>query len=187
MNKCLFLDRDGTINTYLDGGACKIEQVTLIKGVQKLIAKFIDAGWKIIVITNQGEAVATGRCTEEEVVAIHEYLRSLLLPHGADLHALYSCPHMQNAPIKKYAIACNCRKPAPGLLLNAIKDFDADLKYSLFIGDNYTDMLCAQNAGVRFYPIDFKHVICTRHGFRTLIEEYDDKLIEDIFAYANNP
>ena len=89
--------------------------------------------------------------------------------------------------VPKYVESCHaCIGTDITVEKSASKDFDADLNYSIFIGDNYTDMLCAQNAGVRFYPIDFKHVICTRHGFRTLIEEYDDKLIEDIFAYANN-
>ena len=80
---------------------------------------------------------------------------------------------------------CSCRKPGNLLLEQAIAEYDADVSKSLFLGDNFTDMQCAQKSNVAFYPIGFKKVITTSQGFRTEISEYTDELIESILSFAD--
>lgn len=180
MQKCLFLDRDGTINKFGIGYNFKEEHVTLIKGVDKMIAEFIGAGYKIIVITNQG-GIGKGVYTEQQMNAVNEHIDRLLRKNGAHIDAFYYCPHYS-----KTGTVCACRKPGTLLLENACKDFNADINASLFVGDNYTDMLCAKNFGVRFYPFEFRHVYSTTQGFRIVINEYSENLIEKMLEYAES-
>ena len=91
MNKCLFLDRDGTINLFGSGYTYKVEDVVLIPGIEKLVAKFVKAGWKIIVITNQG-GIGKGIYTKEDVLAVNDHIDRLLKKHGGKIDGLYYCP-----------------------------------------------------------------------------------------------
>lgn len=183
MNKCLFLDRDGTIIEFASGYNFEPEKIKLIKGAGEFIKKFRDAGYKIIFITNQG-GIAKGLYTEEDVYAVNAKINELLAPFGAKIDDLFFCPHDENGVIEKYKTRCSCRKPEPKLLLNAIEKYNPDIQKSIFVGDNYTDRLCAERCGVRFYPIEFRHVISTSHGFRTEINEYSPAFIDEIFAFS---
>ena len=185
MNKCLFLDRDGTINLFGSGYTYKVEDVVLIPGIEKLVAKFVKAGWKIIVITNQG-GIGKGIYTKEDVLAVNDHIDRLLKKHGGKIDGLYYCPHNEKEGLGEYKVKCSCRKPDSLLLKQALNDFNGDKSKSLFIGDNYTDRLCAEKEGVAFYPFEFKHVITTPQGFRFVIDQYSNELIENIFNYANN-
>lgn len=185
MNKCLFLDRDGTIIDFASGYNFEPKKVKLIKGAGEFVKKFRDAGYKIVFITNQG-GIAKGVYSESDVYAVNDKINELLSPFGAKIDDLFFCPHDENGIIEKYRMRCSCRKPEPLLLLNAIKKHEADVQKSLFVGDNYTDRLCAEKAGVRFYPLEFRHVISTSHGFRTVINEYTPELINKIFDFSEN-
>ena len=185
MNKCLFIDRDGTINKFNLGYNYKIEHIQLIPGVDKLIAEFCKRGYKILVITNQG-GIACGLYTEEDLHTVNAYIASLLAPAGGRIDKVYFCPHHAKDGIGDLKVECSCRKPGNLLLEQAIKEFDADVSQSLFLGDNFTDMQCAQKSNVAFYPIGFKKVITTSQGFRTEISEYTDELIESILSFADS-
>ncbi|MDY4187367.1 MAG: HAD-IIIA family hydrolase [Candidatus Borkfalkiaceae bacterium] len=185
MNKCLFLDRDGTIIKFGDGYNFLPEKTELIKGVSALIAKFCRAGYKIIVITNQG-GIARGLYTEKDVYAVNDKINELLAPDGGKIDDIFFCPHDEKGVIEEFKIKCSCRKPEPLLLERAVKKHNADRAKSLFIGDNYNDRLCAEKVHVRFYPLEFRHVLSTSHGFRTEINEYSPELIQNIFDFAEN-
>ena len=106
MNKCLFIDRDGTINKFNLGYNYKIEHIQLIPGVDKLIAEFCKRGYKILVITNQG-GIACGLYTEEDLHTVNEYIATLLAPAGGRIDKVYYCPHHAQEGIGKLKVLCH--------------------------------------------------------------------------------
>ena len=147
--KAIFLDRDGTINVY-NGFVRNTDGFTLIPGVASAIKRFNDEGFLTIVITNQ-PVIARGETTVEELNEIHNKMETLLGNEGAYLDAIYYCPHHPHkgyeGEIPELKIECNCRKPKPGLLLQAAKDYNIDLSESYMIGDTENDILAGINAG----------------------------------------
>lgn len=105
-------------------------------------------GFPVIVISNQ-PGVAKGKFTEEIFEAINAKMHRELAGGGARLDAVYCCLHHPEAKVTQYKIACDCRKPKPGLLFQAAKEKDIYLKESYFIGDGITDVLAGQAAGTR--------------------------------------
>ena len=186
MNKCLFMDRDGTINVLKEDEyhLADPKKVTLIPGVEKLIKKFNDAGFLIIVISNQG-GVGKGLYTEQDVydiqAVISEKLKTL---NGAYINDWAYCFHHFSKGIGKYKIDCNCRKPGTENVEKMVKKYDIDKSKSFFIGDNITDAKCAENAGIRYYPFDYTGGIKTERGQRIMIRTYTDELIDKIFNLA---
>lgn len=184
MKKCLFMDRDGTINV-LKEDAFRIadsKDIVLIPGVEKLIKKFNDNGYMVIVVSNQS-GVGKGYYFEENVYQIQEVITELLKPSGAVIDDWYYCFHHADG-IGKYRLDCNCRKPGPANVLKAMEKYGIDADKSFFLGDNITDAKCAQNAGIRYYPFSFSGGIKTERGVRTMIREYSDELIDKIFNMA---
>lgn len=149
--KAIFLDRDGTINKYI-GFLRKPEEFELIPGVANTIKQLNDNGYLVIVITNQ-PVIARGEVTVEELNTIHNKMETLLGKEGAYLDAIYYCPHHPDkgyeGEIKELKIDCDCRKPKPGLILKAAKDFNIDLENSWMIGDSKSDILAGKNAGCK--------------------------------------
>jgi len=141
----VFLDRDGVINEE-DGIIRSVEQLRLLPRAGEAIARLNQASLPVIVITNQ-PVVARGWCSEAELDTIHEHLRALLRPFGATLDAIYYCPHHENANDPAYRLVCDCRKPRPGLLNLAAKDFGLDLTRCILIGDRTVDLEAARAAG----------------------------------------
>ena len=185
MNKCLFLDRDGTINKFNSGYNYKKEHIQLIPGIGNLLKEFCARGYKLILITNQG-GIGMGLYSEEELNAVNRYIGELLQPYGARIDGVYYCPHNEKYGKGKYKVNCSCRKPGNLLLERAIEDFNADRKRSLFIGDNITDKLCAEKSSIAFYPFDFRNVKTTSQGFRVEINEYSEDLIKKIVVFAES-
>ena len=149
MRKILFLDRDGVINVnthYL----YKVEDLIWVDGIKDALKEAVDAGFDIVVVTNQS-GVARGYYGENDVNTLHEYMRAELAEAGVPILAFYFCPHYKGATVKAYDIDCDCRKPKPGMLLNALKDFPADVGASFLIGDSLTDLQAAEAAGIRSY------------------------------------
>lgn len=140
--KAVFLDRDGTINKYV-GFLTKPEQFELIPGVAEAIKKINKSGYLAIVVTNQ-PVIARGDCTWEELQEIHDKMETELGKGGAFVDAIYICPHHKDKGFAgerpEYKFDCECRKPKPGLLLQATKDFNIDLSQSIMIGDSDTDI-----------------------------------------------
>ncbi len=147
--KAIFLDRDGTINRYV-GYLRKPEELELIDGVGEAIRKINNSGYLAIVVTNQ-PVVARGEVSTDELQLIHNRLETLLGNSGAYLDGIYYCPHHPDkgfeGEIVDLKIECDCRKPKPGMLMKAAKDFNIDLKESWMIGDSENDILAGKNAG----------------------------------------
>ena len=149
--KAIFLDRDGTINKYV-GFLRNIDDFELIDGVAEAIRKINESGYLAVVVTNQ-PVVARGEVSFEELEEIHNKMETLLGKEGAYLDAIYYCPHH---PHKGYEgerpelkIDCDCRKPKPGMLLNAAADFNIDLSRSWMVGDGENDIKAGINAGCK--------------------------------------
>lgn len=149
--KAIFLDRDGTINKYV-GFLRDIKQLELIDGVTEAIKRINSSGYLTIIVTNQ-PVIARGEVSFSELDEIHNKLETLLGKEGAFIDGIYYCPHH---PHKGYEgerpelkIECGCRKPKPGMLLKAAKDFNIDLPLSWMIGDDDNDVLAGKNAGCK--------------------------------------
>ena len=149
--KAVFLDRDGTINKYVDF-LTKPEQFELIDGVADAIRKINKSGYLAILVTNQ-PVIARGDCSWEELLSIHDKMETELGKSGAFLDGIYVCPHHTDNGFAgerlEYKCNCNCRKPKPGLLLQAAEDFNIDLSQSIMIGDRKNDLEAGKAAGCR--------------------------------------
>lgn len=147
--KAIFLDRDGTINKYV-GFLREIEQFELLPNTSEAIKKINNSGYLAIVVTNQ-PVVARGEVTFEQLNQIHNKMETLLGKDGAYLDGIYFCPHHPHkgfeGEISELKVECECRKPKPGMLLQAAKDFNIDLSKSWMIGDSDNDILAGENAG----------------------------------------
>ena len=149
--KAIFLDRDGTINKYV-GFLTKPEQFELLPGVAEAIKKINKSGYLAIVVTNQ-PVIARGDCTWDELLEIHDKMETELGKAGAYVDAIYICPHHKDKGFAgerpEYKFDCECRKPKPGLLHQAAKDFNIDLSQSYMIGDSDNDVEAGLMAGCR--------------------------------------
>ena len=149
--KAIFLDRDGTINKMV-GFVTKPEQFELIEGAAEAIKAINKSGYLAIVVTNQ-PVIARGDCTFEELQTIHDKMETELGKVGAFVDAIYVCPHHTDKGFDgerpEYKCNCDCRKPKPGLLLQAAKDFNIELSESYMIGDSHRDVEAGENAGVK--------------------------------------
>lgn len=149
--KAIFLDRDGTINKYV-GFLRNIDDFELIDGVSEAIKRINQSGYLAIVVTNQ-PVIARGEVTWGELHEIHKKMETLLGKDGAYIDGIYICPHHPDKGFEgerpEYKFDCDCRKPKPGLLLRAAKEFNIDLSQSIMIGDSENDMLSGENAGCK--------------------------------------
>jgi D-glycero-D-manno-heptose 1,7-bisphosphate phosphatase len=143
----VFLDRDGTIIEEVYYLACP-SQVRLLPGAAEAIRDLNHAGFMVIVVTNQA-GVARGYFPESRVAEVHSYLAARLADAGAKVDAFYYCPHHERDGIGGYRIACDCRKPRPGMLLRAAREHQLDLAESWMIGDKPSDVSAGSAAGCR--------------------------------------
>ena len=154
--KAIFLDRDGTINKYV-GFLTTIYDFELIDGVSEAIKKINNSSFLAIVITNQ-PVIARGEVTIEELEEIHNKMETLLGIDGAFLDAIYYCPHHPQkgfiGEVPELKIQCDCRKPKPGLIIKAAKDFNIDLSKSWMIGDDENDVVAGESAGCKTIKIN---------------------------------
>ena len=157
--KAIFLDRDGTINKYV-GFLRNIEDLELLPTTSDAIRKINNSSYLAIVVTNQ-PVIARGEVSVENLKEMHNKLETLLGIDGAYLDSIYYCPHHPDkgfdGEIKELKIDCDCRKPKPGMLLKAAKDWHIDLSKSWMIGDDKNDILAGQNAGCRTILIGEKN------------------------------
>lgn len=137
MKKALFLDRDGVINIdkkYVH----KCSDFEFCDGIFELCLFFLQKGYEIFVITNQS-GIARGYYTQKDFEILSAFMCEEFTKRGVKISHIYHCPHLEG---------CKCRKPQPGMILKAQKDFDLNLKESFFIGDNLSDMQAGLVAGV---------------------------------------
>ena len=149
--RAIFLDRDGTINIY-KGFLRNINDFELIQGIGDAIQRINEQGYLAIVVTNQ-PVIARGELSKEELEEIHNRMETELGREGAYLDGIYVCPHH---PDKGYEgepvglkIDCACRKPKPGMLLCAEKDFNINLEESWMVGDRESDIKAGRAAGCK--------------------------------------
>ena len=180
MKKALFLDRDGTIikemmSTAPAGDKSKyvtgVDHVELIDGADKAIASAKEAGFKVIVITNQA-AIARGWITEETLNLVNQKMYDLLTQHHPDaiIDDLYYSPYHIDGIIEKFKIDSPMRKPGIGMVLEAQKKHNIDFSESYFVGDTYEDMQTADKAGIK------KILVMTRFGEIAYRKCLDEKL-----------
>ena len=147
--KAVFLDRDGVINKYV-GFLRNIDDFELLDGVSKAIRKINESGYLAIVVTNQ-PVIARGEVSFAELTEIHNKMETLLGEDGAYLDAIYFCPHHPDkgfdGEIPELKFDCDCRKPKPGMLIKAAREFNIDLTKSWMVGDSDSDIMAGKNAG----------------------------------------
>lgn len=157
MSKAVFIDRDGTLNEMVYDETHGIldsprrpEDVRLTAGAAHFIRSVKNCGYLAIVVTNQ-PGIARGTLSLENLNAVNGKLASLLAVEGAAWDDLRYCPHFPGGPLPKneYRIECNCRKPKPGLLLSAAREFGIDLPSSWMVGDGLNDIQAGKVAGCR--------------------------------------
>lgn len=146
MKRAVFLDRDGTINVEKDY-LYKAEEFEFIGGAPEAIRLLNEAGWFVAVVSNQS-GVARGYYTEEDVEILHRHIAAELLKSGARVDAWYYCPHHPQGR-GSYSLPCRCRKPLPGMLIEAAKRHHIELSSSVMIGDKLADMEAGSAAGCR--------------------------------------
>ena len=143
----LFIDRDGTISEeigYVNHPARYRVYPYAAEAVRLLNA----AGWLAILVTNQA-GVARGYFSEDLIGEVHAVLHAELARGGAKLDAIYYCPHHPTAGAPPYRQDCACRKPRPGLIHRAAADFAIDLRRSWMVGDRFSDIEMARQAGLK--------------------------------------
>jgi D-glycero-D-manno-heptose 1,7-bisphosphate phosphatase len=146
MTPALFLDRDGVINVN-HGYVHTPTQVDFVPGIFSLVAAANAKGLKVVVVTNQA-GIARGFYTEKQFHQLTQWIQDQFGLKGAKIDATYYCPHHPEHGLGEYLRICNCRKPAPGMLLDAISDLDIDKNNSIMIGDSMTDACAALEAGI---------------------------------------
>ena len=143
----VFLDRDGTINEQM-GYINHRERFILLPRTAEAIKLLNQNHFPAIIITNQS-GVARGYYPIDLVHEIHALLKTQLAQHQAHIDGLFFCPHYAQGKLAEYAIKCNCRKPETGLIEQACLNFEIDLTRSYMVGDTYSDMELAHNAGLK--------------------------------------
>lgn len=180
--KCIFLDRDGTINRFV-GFLRKPGEIELLPGVAEAIRRINESEYLAVCITNQ-PVVARGEVTFEELDNINNKMHTLLGNEGAYLDGLFFCPHHPDkgfdGEIKELKFDCDCRKPKTGLVKKAAERFNIDVSNSFVIGDTYADVLTGKNAGAK--------TVLLRSGAEDKFEKYKcdpDFTAEDLLEAIN--
>lgn len=148
MQKAIFFDRDGVINS--DVGhyyIFRIEDFIINEGIIPSLIKLSENGYKLFIVTNQG-GIAKGIYTESDVNKVHKYLINSLAKYNITIEEIYFCPHHESIS------PCECRKPKPYFINKAIKDYDIDPEQSYLIGDSLRDIQAAEAAGIKGIKIE---------------------------------
>ena len=140
-NRALFLDRDGTINIEKNY-VYKIDDFEFIDGIINFISAYYRQGYLIIIVTNQA-GIARGYYNEEDYKKLTDWMIQEFHKNEIEISKVYHCPHHP-----KITGDCACRKPNPGMILQAIEDFNIDPVNSVLIGDKKSDILAGKNAGI---------------------------------------
>lgn len=146
MNKALFLDRDGIINVD-HGYVHKVEDFEFVDGIFDLCRLAIAKGYQIFVITNQA-GIARGYYDKATFEALSQWMVRAFAHQGIIIAKVYYCPHHPTKGVNEFVMPCDCRKPEPGMIIQAQQEFSIALADSIFIGDKISDMQAASNAGI---------------------------------------
>lgn len=144
--RAVFIDRDGTLNVEKDY-LYRPDECELILGSAAAVRRLNEAGWLVVVVTNQS-GVARGYYGEQEVASLHRHMAAELAQGGGQVAGWYYCPHHPSG-LEPYNRQCDCRKPLPGMLLQAARELEIDLSRSWMVGDKLVDVQAGQAAGCR--------------------------------------
>jgi len=145
--KALFLDRDGVIN--VDHGYVHTpDNFEFIDGIFELVVAANQAGYLVIVVTNQA-GIGRGYYTIDKFNHLTDWMSDRFAEQGAQIDAVYFCPHHPEMGVNEYLRHCDCRKPAPGMIRKAELEHSIDLKNSILIGDHFSDVKAANAAGIK--------------------------------------
>lgn len=147
MRKAIFIDRDGTLIKNIPYNTDR-SIISFEYYAAEMLQWMKQKGFLLIIISNQS-GVAKGFFSEDDVDKMHEAIQQKLSIYNVQLDAFYYCPHLIEGTIKEYAIDCSCRKPKPGLIYKAAKDFNIDLNASWMIGDILNDVEAGNTAGCK--------------------------------------
>ena len=167
---CVLLDRDGVINEDTDSYILSVEAWRPIAGSLEAIARLTDAGIPVAVCTNQS-AIARGMLSNEGLAAIHHHMRATVAGIGGALAGIFFCPHGPDA-------GCDCRKPAPGLINEALRQLVCQPADAVMIGDSRRDIDAASRAGVPAW------MVRTGNGRHTESQQFDHIPVYDDLAAA---
>jgi len=170
----VFLDRDGVVIDEVDYLRCP-SQVRLLAGAAEAIARLNRLAIPVVVVTNQA-GVAHGYFPESRIAQVHRHLDALLAGHHARVDRYEYCPHHPAGVIAEYRAECECRKPAPGMLLRAAGECAIDLARSWLVGDKLSDLEAGLRAGCR--------VLLVRTGYGRQAETSLDRLAPARVAVA---
>jgi D-glycero-D-manno-heptose 1,7-bisphosphate phosphatase len=179
MIRAAFLDRDGVINQRAAEGEyiTRWEDFVFLNGVVEAVSSLNQAGYRVIVVSNQ-RCIAKGLVTAAQVEEMHEQMVQRLARAGARIDAVYYCPH-ELEPV------CRCRKPAPGMLLDAAMTHAIDLKNSWMIGDSEIDIEAGKNAGCRTVRIGDERELVNRNAADLIASSLEDA-VGEILAHDRN-
>lgn len=175
----IFLDRDGVINKDT-GYVSHSDDFVFIDGVIDALRLLKQKGFLLVVVTNQS-GIARGLFSEDDFMRLTEWMDWSLADRGVDLDGIYFCPHHPSAGSGPDTRACDCRKPAPGMLLDAARELNIDLAASYMVGDKVSDLKAAEAAGVG-------HKILVRTG-KTITAEGEtmaDAVYPSLVEFAHN-
>lgn len=173
MKKAVFFDRDGTLNMD-DGHTYDRMIITLFPDAPVSLKKLQDAGFLLVVVTNQG-GIETGKYTEEQVIEINSRMEKLFSEDGVKLDSIKYCPHNSRAlPENRW---CRCMKPNTGMIDDAVEEFDIDRNRSWMIGDKTSDILAGKKANLKTILMltgeageDKRYSITPDHEAKSLLE-----------------
>jgi len=164
MQKAIFLDRDGVINSDIGHYYIyRVEDFIINKGIINSLKRFQEAGYLLFIVSNQG-GVAKGIYSCEDVNKVHDYLEGILNENTVSIQEIFYCPHHESVA------TCECRKPSPQMINQAVNKYQIDTKVSYLIGDSKRDIEAANAAGVKGIKIEANEDI----------SKYCDKILNEI-------
>ncbi len=192
----VFLDRDGTVNIEA-GYIRELKNLNLIPGAADVIRDLNAQGVPVVLVTNQS-GPARDYYPESWVHKLHERLEKLLAAENAYLDKIYYCPHLPEGVgvVPEYTQNCDCRKPEPGMLLEAAQDMNLDLSRSFMVGDKATDVEVGQRAGAKSVLLTsgygqrvldgtYQHKVDPDYIFPTLKQAYDEVMKAELEKQLN--
>lgn len=149
MRKVVFFDRDGVLNVD-KGYLYKVEDLEWMPGALEALAYVTAQGYTTFVVTNQS-GIARGYYTVKDMRQLHRYMTEAVNAAGGKIERFYYCPHLSTGAVAEYAIECDCRKPKPGMLLQACREYGLAKEDCIMVGDGARDIEAATAAGIKGY------------------------------------